>query len=248
MVIREEFDRRITEINLYFEILKVIELDKPKLTAFDAVSDTNIDIIFDSQKINIFRASTFLLLYNLVESTVFNSVITIFDSINSDRHNPKLKYFDVIDDVKKYWLDNVYKHDEKMKKDAVINNFIKLSNLIFNESLVLASYYIKYGGSLDAFKIQETAKSLGVNIDKLKDGYRKDIHGEAFKEVQQKRNWLAHGEKTFAEIGQDYPFGRLDEFRQYIVEHLEKFIISIDDYIRDASYKRSNVEEIAAVE
>jgi hypothetical protein len=35
MEIREEFDKRIIEINLYFEILKTIELDKPKIVAFE---------------------------------------------------------------------------------------------------------------------------------------------------------------------------------------------------------------------
>ena len=238
MEIREEFNKRLVEIDLYFEILQTIELDKPKITSFDVIAEAQKEIIFDSQKINIFRASAFLLLYNLVESTIFNSVVSIFDSINSDRHIPKLKYYDVVDEIKTYWLNNMYKHDEQMEKLTIVNKFKSITDRIVNESMVLASTYIKYGGSLDASKIRDTAKSLGIKMDTLSRGYRQDTHGEALKEVQQKRNWLAHGEKTFAEIGQDYPYQRLLDWKIYIVEHLEKFILSTENFIANEEYKR----------
>ena len=241
MEIRDEFDKRKSEVEIYFDILQTIELDKPKLTSFDILENRQQEIIFDSQRINIFRASAFLLLYNLVESTVFNSVISIFDAINSERHNPKLKFNDVIDEVKLYWIDNIYKHDETIQKITVVRKFKELADKIFNESLLLASNYIKYGGSLDALKIKETAEALGLRVEYLTNGYRKDTHGEALKDVKQKRNWLAHGEKSFAEIGQDYTYQRLDEWRNYIIEHLEKYIVSIEDYISTEKYKISGV-------
>lgn len=238
MEIRNEFDKRKAEIDIYFDILKNIEQDKPKLISVDLLEDSKQnEIIFDSERINIFRASAFLLLYNLVESTVFNSVVSIFDSINSERHNPKLKYFDVIDDIKKYWLDNIYKHDERIKKETVINTYLEISNRIFSESLLLASNYIKYGGSLDASRIKDTAKLLGISTTLIEDGYRRETHGEALKEVQQKRNWLAHGEKSFAEIGQDYPYSRLNDWKDYIIEHLGKFISSVEHYVDKEQYK-----------
>lgn len=237
MEIREEFNKRTTEIDIYFDILKAIELDKPRLSFFDVAKGERQEIIFDLQRINIFRASAFLLLYNLVESTVFNSVVAIFDAINSEKHNPKLKFFDVIDDVKKYWLNNIYQHDEKIKKETVINAYLKISNRIFEESLLLATNYIKFGGSLDARRIKETAELLGIDTSAMESGFRKDTHGEALNDVKQKRNWLAHGEKTFFEIGQDYPCSRLEEWRTYTREHLEKFICSVEDYILNEKYK-----------
>ncbi|NDV57238.1 MAE_28990/MAE_18760 family HEPN-like nuclease [Bacteroides sp. 519] len=237
MAIREEFDKRLLEVNTYFEILQLLELDKPKLSAHNIESNQSVEINFDSRRINILRSNAFLLLYNLVESTVFNSVTSIFDAVNSDRHNPKLKYFDVIDAIKKYWLNNVYKHDEKIKKETVVKSFMEIANRIFSESLSLASNYLKYGGTLDAESIEDTAIDLGVNIGNLKNGFDKNTHGEAFRQIKRNRNWLAHGDKSFAEIGQDFPYNRLDEWKLYIVEHLEKFIMSIETYIRDEKYK-----------
>jgi hypothetical protein len=234
---KNEFDKRKVEISAYFEILHGIDSDSPKLIYTNEKGEIQ-EILFDSRKINIFRASAFLLLYNLVESTVFNAVISIFDDINSEKHIPKLKYFDVIDDIKKYWLDNIYKHDERIKKESVIKSYLDISNKIFNESLVLASNYIKYGGSLDALKIKETIKALGLNSDSLHNNYKKETHGEALKQIQEKRNWLAHGEKTFAEIGQDYTAKQLEEWQNYIIEHLENFINLVDNYLINQEYKQ----------
>ena len=236
MGIREEFEKRLLEVNTYFEILKVLELDKPKLSAHDLEKDQNVEIIFDDRKINILRSNAFLLLYNLIESTVFNAVTSIFDSINADKHKPKLDYFDVIDAIKKYWLNNVYKHDEKIKKNTVVNNFMDIVNRIFNESLSLVSNYLKYGGTLDAEAIETTAIELGVSVGILKNGFDKNTHGEAFKQIKRHRNWLAHGDKSFAEIGQDFPYSRLEEWKIYSVEHLVKFIDSIETYIKNEEY------------
>jgi hypothetical protein len=243
MLIREDYEKRIKEINIYFEILKLLEYDNPALSSTKFNPDTNISvkktIYFDDNKVNIMRSNAFLILYNLVESTVYNAVITIFEEISAK--NPPLKYFDVIDKVKKYWIYNFYsqyQYDEKTRKETIVNTFFELANQIFKNSMILATRDLKYGGSIDADKIEKTAIDLGVNIRTLKNGFNKDTHGEAFDNVKQKRNWLAHGDKSFVEVGRDYPYNRLNDFRNYVAEHLEKFVASIESYIKNQEYKQ----------
>ena len=67
------------------------------------------NLIIDNNKIDTLRSTSYLLLYNLIESTIYNSIITIFDDIN----DKGLKYFDIIEEIQKYWLNNLYKHDDK---------------------------------------------------------------------------------------------------------------------------------------
>lgn len=241
MNLREEFENRKDEIEVYFEILRLIELDRPKLVAFDFIENKEESIIFDNKKINIVRASTCLLIYNLIESTVYNSVCTIFDDINSSIHNPKLKYFDLIDQIKKYWIQNVWKNDETMKEESIQSKFLELSNRIFNDSLVLASNTIKNGGSLDAKKIRETLESLGIDTRIIARDYDANRQGEVFKQIKNHRNWLAHGQKSFDEIGRDYPYQKLETWKKYVIEHLEKYILSVEDYICNQRYKITNI-------
>ena len=92
MTIREEFDKRVVEINSFYEILSLIELESPKISAYDANEGVKKIIVINSAKIDTLRSTSYLLLYNLIESTVYNSITTIFDEIKDSR----LKYFDII--------------------------------------------------------------------------------------------------------------------------------------------------------
>lgn len=233
MTIREEFEKRIVEINLYFEILKTIELDKPKLSAYSSNEDKQIEILFDSEKIKILRANSFLLLYNLIESTIYNSVVSIFDTITDNQ----IKYFEMIEEVQKYWLNNLYKHDDKKKKATIIETFMNIANQIFNDNISLVSNEISYGGSLDAQTIFDTAKSMKIEIGNVHRVYDKNIHGETLKNIKNKRNWLAHGEKTFSEVGDNVDFSQLNESKIQVEMFLEEYIKSVEKYIRNEAYK-----------
>jgi hypothetical protein len=247
MTVREDFETRKDEVSLYFEMLELIEQDKPKLTSYDLQNQKEQVILFDNKRINMLRSSACLLLYNLIESTVYNAVKDIFDEINSSKHGRKLGYIDVIDKIKKYWLNNIYKHDDKIKKATVVNSFFEISNRIFNQSLELSvsddGYYnLKYGGSLDARKIRETAEDLGIdtsNTSILQNGYDEKTHGEALLRIKQNRNLLAHGKISFTDIGKDSE--QLPAFKNYIFEHLERFVASVENFINSKGYLKETL-------
>ena len=155
MEIRNEFVKRISEINSFYEILRIIEFEKPKIFGFNIDENKIENLIIDNNKIDTLRSTSYLLLYNLIESTIYNSIITIFDDIN----DKGLKYFDIIEEIQKYWLNNLYKHDDKKLKETIIDTIMNIANQIFSDTIVLASNEINYGGSLDAKTIFSTAKS-----------------------------------------------------------------------------------------
>ena len=95
MEIRNEFVKRISEINSFYEILRIIEFEKPKIFGFNIDENKIENLIIDNNKIDTLRSTSYLLLYNLIESTIYNSIITIFDDIN----DKGLKYFDIIEEV-----------------------------------------------------------------------------------------------------------------------------------------------------
>lgn len=234
MIIKEEFDKRVIEINIHFEIMACLELDKPRLVAFDSEKEETKQFIFDSKSINIFRSNSYLLLYNLIESTIYNSIVSIFDAIKDGN----VKYFEMITEVQKYWLNNLYKHDEKKKKETIIETFMSIATQIFNNSIELASNEINYGGSLDAPTIMATAKSMKIQIGNVHRIYNKDLHGESLSDIRRKRNWLAHGEKSFSEVGGDITFKQIDDSRLHVIAFLKEFIISVEDYIEKEEYKQ----------
>lgn len=236
MTIREEFNKRVAEINSFYEILSIIELENPHISANkiedESVVETELQI--NSSKVDTLRSTTYLLLYNLIESTVYNSVISIFDEI-SDKG---LKYFDIVEDVQKYWLNNLYKHDDKKKKETIIETIMNVAIQIFNDTIVLASNEINYGGSLDAKTIFATAKSMKIDIGNVHRIYDENKHGQTLKEIKQKRNWLAHGEKSFIEVGSTSSFGQLEEAKSNVFDFLSEFISAVESYIANQQYKK----------
>lgn len=236
MTIREEFDKRVAEINSFYEVLNIIELENPCISANkiedESVIETELQI--NSSKVDTLRSTTYLLLYNLIESTVYNSVISIFDEI-SDKG---LKYFDIVEDVQKYWLNNLYKHDDKKKKETIIETIMNVAIQIFNDTIVLASSEINYGGSLDAKTIFATAKSMRIDVGNVRRIYDENKHGQTLKEIKQKRNWLAHGEKSFIEVGSTSSYGQLEEAKSNVFDFLSEFISAVESYISNQQYKK----------
>ncbi len=233
MTIKEEFDKRVIEIELFYELLSIIEKDNPKLSAFDVNEGKNIEIRINSERVDILRATTYLLLYNLIESTIYNSVTSIFDSIK----NNDVKYFEMIEEVQKYWLNNLYKHDDKKKKETIIETFMSIANQIFSNTIELASNEINYGGSLDAKAIFDTAKSMKIELANVHRVYDKNTHGIILKDIKQKRNWLAHGEKSFQTVGSNTPYSELLNAKNHVKLFLEEFINSVESYIQNQQYK-----------
>ncbi|MCC2598212.1 MAE_28990/MAE_18760 family HEPN-like nuclease [Sphingobacterium sp. FBM7-1] len=236
MMIKEEFDKRMLEIDSFYEILQAIELESPKILAYDIESGADKTLVINAAKIDTLRSTSYLLLYNLIESTVYNSIISIFDQIKDNR----LRYFDIIEDVQKYWLNNLYKHDDKKRKDTIIQTIMKIANQIFNDTIELASNEINYGGSLDAQTIFATADSMKINTGNLRRVYDLNTHGQTLMDIKRKRNWLAHGEKSFIEVGSSATFSQLLETRNYIYEFLSVYISAVEEYLINKHYKISN--------
>jgi hypothetical protein len=233
MTIRDEFNKRVDEINSFYEILSLIELESPKISAYDINNSIEKVIVFNSAKIDTLRSTAYLLLYNLIESSVYNSITSIFDEIKDNR----LKYFDIIEDVQKYWINNIYKNEDKKKKETINETIMKVANQIFTDTLELASNEINYGGSLDASTIFETAKSMKIEVGNIHRIYDKTIHGQILIDVKKKRNWLAHGEKSFIEVGSSSTYSQLNDSKNYICAFLDEFIKSVETYVTNKHFQ-----------
>lgn len=211
-------------------------MENPRISA-NKIEDKSVletELQINSSKVDTLRSTTYLLLYNLIESTVYNSVISIFDEIC----DKGLKYFDIVEDVQKYWLNNLYKHDDKKKKETIIETIMNVAIQIFNDTIVLASNEINYGGSLDAQTIFATAKSMRIDIGNVHRIYDKNKHGQTLFDIKQKRNWLAHGEKSFIEVGSTSSFGQLEEAKGNVFDFLSEFISAVESYITNQEFKK----------
>lgn len=233
----QEFNRRAAEIDRFFQLLEKIESEHNIL--YDAKQTSPFPI--DDDLFKMLKANGFLLLYNLIESTILNCVSAIFDQLSLKNYS----YKEVTENVRKYWLKYQYKHDDKIKKQTVINQFYSISESVLNGIIIsIQIEKIDSAGTLDTEKIKKLAEDLGVAVTMNHFDMRK--HGESFKAIKRHRNDLAHGKNTFTDIGKDITFYGdqgdgtkglgLIHFKQYTIEHLQAFMNNVKDYITNEEY------------
>lgn len=245
MIIRQEFETRVEEVIKYFDFINIIETADFRLLS-NYTQETTFNI--DEDLLKILKANGFIILYNLIESTIYNSVVAIFDEITIDN----LNYHKVTENVKRFWLRHTFSYDNLIiDENHIYKKCYNIVQKIFNDVHLSITEKLKYGGSLDARGIKNLAGELGIVLSE--EHYNVDLHGTALLNIKSNRNDLAHGKKSFSDIAKDITYKGevttnsegvetiqslgLIHYKSYAIEHLEKYIDSIELYIQNKSYK-----------
>jgi Mor family transcriptional regulator len=213
------FQERVTEIERYFLFLQ--EFDNLKLhdDPFN-VSSENIPKFLSSDKDALFKtlkANGFILLYNLVESTLKNSIEAIYEEFKSNTVS-----FDVCSkNVRKIILSNLKKHNVDNILPSLVNISLDMVFATFRKDEL-------FSGNVDGKRVRDVAKSYGFEIPRSKS--------DALLTVKSNRNDLAHGDRSFSEVGRDFDIVRLEKIKKEIIRYLKALITNIDDYIRTKAY------------
>ena len=228
-----EYHVRVSEIEKYFDLINNIIEKEAKLQFPDSRVQRVEPILAATLK-----SSAMLLLYNLVESTVTNSLESIHDEICS----ANIKYETASDEIRKIFVDYYYKNikDGKFPQEGITDNILLFVNFLLNENSFQIDYskYTKY----------KTGSSFSGNIDEkmimqlaLKYGFKHTPKGR-YKEIntiKNRRNKLAHGELSFAECGRDVTTQRLNVIKKKTIECLDELLNNIQEYIRNKQFIRS---------
>jgi hypothetical protein len=243
------FHKRIVEIDKYFELVDRIE----PLGTFTANS-----IIFPSGEYRvdrdlqkILKSHCYLLLYNLVESSIRNGIIEIHYAISTDN----LTYKDLSPRIKKIWLLNDRSKSfvsSNIKKDTIATNLQEIIELILDDQVIsLDASNIPISGNLDAKTINELINMYGFSGNLGVSAKEMDI---ILNFVVKIRCDLAHGNVSFCDASNQITWNRsisdadiIDRVYRDVVDDKKKIITyltcllqNIDDYIENKKYKVNN--------
>lgn len=213
------FKERKIEIDEYFNFIEVLNNDNISLEFTNLMGiDEKFEISIKLKAI--VRANAFLLLYNLIESTITNSILEIYTKIKDE----KVSYECLSSEIKKIWL------NKKRKTIADGNNLTEVIDTIIEKKIIeLTKNDINISGNIDSQKIRNLAKEIGFNESK---------NGRCLEGVKDKRNHLAHGEQTFYNIGKSATYNDLNKEKEDIFQHLEDVIRNIENFIEAKKYKK----------
>lgn len=221
---KNEFKKRLKEISLYFNALS--PLDDCSCAIESKTIDGEVQRRpIDSELNKILKANGFILLYNLLEATIRNTIRAISDRISDEG----ITYPDFSDKLKVLWINHSFKGVEKQTDRHKLISPI-LYQIVNNEFLKFEEEAISINGNIDAKKVREIAKRIG---------YKEPRNGETLVTIKEKRNQLAHGSKTFGEIGRDYSVKDLFELKDSLVSFIFEVLDNVQEYIDSKDYRIS---------
>jgi hypothetical protein len=229
----QDFNDRAREVTKYFIFLKNLEQETIKLSMEGMNGKTKVKKI-SSELDKTLKASAFLLLYNLVESTMRNAIESIFEEL----HYQKLSFDAVRPELKKIVIKNFQRYLQKQKHDNVILNITAISldiiNVCFDKENI-------FSGNLDSKRIRDTASNYGFSdqTDPVKTGNGKDLLT-----IKNNRNDLAHGIKSFAEVGRDQTADDLLKIKCKVVKYLKQILKNIEIYLVNQEYLDSSKNKL----
>ena len=228
---KPDFESTKKEIEKYLTFLQHVE--NGDLVLKNSAFNVGEGFSIDTELTNILKANTFLLLYNLVESTIRNLLWDIFLALQQD----KVPYQELVQEIKFLLIERKVSVDFSSTNETITKQMLDILESAFTDLELLhpsekRNIHLS-GGNLGFKEIQRTFKKYGIKD--ITESDKKQPN--SFNETKEKRNSLAHGEKTFKDCGKGYSYKDLKEHNDYIVEFLERIIDVIENYIQNKSYK-----------
>jgi hypothetical protein len=241
-----DFYRRVVEVDKYFDLVDRIE----ELRTFSANSIIfpSGEYIVDSDLQKILRSHCYLLLYNLIESSIRNGVIAIHNEIIFEN----LTYRDLSPKIKKLWLVSDRSKSfisPNIKKETVARNLQEIIETILEDQIVsLDESNIPISGNLDSKTINDLINMYGFTGNL---GITSQEIDKILNFVVKIRCDLAHGNVSFCDASteiiwsmstydpdtSDRVYRYLVDDKEKIVQYLTHLLQNIDDYIENKKYK-----------
>lgn len=261
----DTFNKRIQEINLFFELIdkfesvNSVQFITPDNTiglivASDLVISSSVEItvrnilaklkteVPDVNLVNIFKSNSILLLYNLIESTISNTNKVILKTIS----DAAMLYSQAIPEVRQFWVEYKSKFDNKECLKTAINILDNISTITIDINKEQKSNQKEFEGRLDARGTDKLLGRYGIEKTAVKMEHQNPERA-AVQNIVDLRNVLAHGESSFVEVGRNklkYNLSPLYDktmdvlfLKSSCLLFLEIVLGNVEDYILNKKYK-----------
>jgi len=218
------FEERQTELIKYAAFLRKLERKINK-----AQNSSEIALIKPlKDQLPVFKSQAILMSYNLIEGTINKAISQIFDTIS----DANLKHDELSNHLQKIWLKylTLNTNDDGKHEDRIIaiNQFVSDSvELELREFRKKNKSYFG-SGSLDSKRISAIFSKFSIQLTATEF---------KLQEIKIDRNFLAHGEKSFTEVGQGKSVSDIAINCRKVIEYLKKVIEQIKAYVVAESFK-----------
>lgn len=178
-----------------------------------------------------------MLLYNLIEATMRNAIETIFDELKTKR----VSFDEVREEIRKIIINHVRDKDIQ-STDALLlglqNISVDIISVTFDALVKKENKKRLFSGNVDAREIRNTARIYGfssqTNNIKTRDG-------SDLLTIKTNRNDLAHGFKSFEEVGRNTTADELLKIQKSVIYYLREILENIEMYLSNKEYLKNKL-------
>ncbi len=228
MVLNDEYNQRVADVKAFYEVLKF--LDAVETYKNKPIEDTNTSksLMLTRNMQKCLRAEAIIVLYNLIESTFSNCVFYVFDNIKDE----KLHYENLISELRNVWFRE--KIHSKLSLDNARRISKNIADTLSSELMEFKELPSDISGNLDLRKIIFLSKKIGIPLGRIPDV---DRTGEILLSIKNKRNDLAHGNKSFSDVGSFLTYNELEDYKERTLGFLEFLIRKFQIFVSEKKFK-----------
>jgi hypothetical protein len=208
------FDERKRQARHYLSVVITAE----RMASLSAASKSK------GRRLLTLRAGTFLLLYNIIEATTRNAIEAIHDKITTEQIP-----FDKLSQVLRQETIRRYKRNANDSTDYDWQDFpSSFVAIALNEEVTLS-------GNVDARLIRSLGTAYGFSCH---TNQPRTWKGSDLVTIKDCRNDLAHGLKTYEDVGKEYPAKELLAITRRSLAYMREIAANIDDFLTKQLYLR----------
>lgn len=229
------FDDRVKEVETYLELLFALERQAQEGPPSLLMNSGNYQISTEQQKI--LYSSVYMLLYNLVESTVSICIDKVAE-VSEGRMPIHLRK-----ELQREWIKNVVRTHVDLtpehRLDSTCDFFLKTAVPIEPFSIERGG-----GGNWDDNAIEQIGKRIGLKIkveseiyELIKRKFRDDLGPLAV--VKELRNKLAHGSISFTECADGVTVAQLNDISMITISYLRGVMSCFIEYVDNLHFLKA---------
>ncbi|WEM42248.1 MAE_28990/MAE_18760 family HEPN-like nuclease [Photobacterium sp. DA100] len=242
-LVRATYDERVSDIEAHFELIKNISDAIGSGGARFPVNGSHYTITIQQQRI--LFSSTYLQLYNLVESTVNQLLSAVGRHSQSGISGDLTKLSDKIRDL---YLKHMIPPEDNLTPEKRLQRALKLLHQAVGVESVEITIPRGGGGNWDMIEINRLNNRIGVDLtlpapvrEKLNRPYRNDKGPLRY--IKEVRNNLGHGSISFADCGTGHVYSEFRTLIDIVKEYLEHLMNAYEQYIDNGHYLSTDPEE-----
>lgn len=224
--------QRDLEIRAYLDFLKVAVERRAMLSARDG----ELQFPLTLELTHTLKANLVLLLYSAMEATLVQLLDEMHDAIGANCSSA--------DALNAQLLRVVLKTVKKDPKSTVLSSASPLHTSLFrywmddwkSRTSGKDKRVDGISGSVDSLVFYEQLKKFGVVAQTTNDRPPAHLTDIALQKVKTNRNELAHGEKSFTDLGRDLAVPTLEADALAVFDTLQKIAAEVDNYLKGRRY------------